>query len=322
MAHRLIRAGVALVPPGRITVSSTPTGALACIDSRDCDTTGATFTVEGNAWHTVRVTEKGYLEWTDTVFVTSDQTSTVDAYLDLDRNATGIQVYVTPGGGTVCLDNGDCRANVGAPGTTGSTRFTGVSPGYHTISVEAPVDYVDTTKLEKVELGKVTEVDIVMDAFLVPVATTSAAQRTTGTIRVYVDRTGSTICIDNANCMYNVGGSPGPGTGTTVFDHVTANETHIVTVAADGYEPFSAPVSVGKDLIAKIDVTLRPMAGVTTVPTIILPPVTTVSLTTSVPSPTTIPTLTPIPTRSGLDAVPVIGALALCSMVFLFRKNK
>jgi hypothetical protein len=51
---------MAEVPPGRITVYSSPSGALACVDHESyCDATDATFTVEGNAWHTV--TEKGYM---------------------------------------------------------------------------------------------------------------------------------------------------------------------------------------------------------------------------------------------------------------------
>src|SRR5512145_3112105 len=81
---------MAVVPPGRITVNSVPAGALACIDNATCDTTGATFTVEGNAWHSVTVTEKGYMKWSENVFVTSDQVSMVNAYLDLDPDATAI----------------------------------------------------------------------------------------------------------------------------------------------------------------------------------------------------------------------------------------
>lgn len=298
---------LAAVPPGRISVFSSPSGAMACLDSGNCDTTSATFTVKGNAWHKVTVTAKGYQAWTQDVYVTSDQTSMVEAYLDRDPNATAVKVTITPGGGIICLDNSDCRANVGANSTSGSTLFTGVSEGYHTVSVEAPVDYEDTTRLVKVELGKVTEVDIVMNAFFVPVATTPAAQRATGTIRVYVDRTGSTVCINNGDCYVNVGGSPGPGTGTVVFNDVTAGEVHIITIAADGYMPVSTAITVGKDQIATADVSLRPAGGVTTVTT--LTPV----------QPSTVPPTMPT-ARSAPALVPVLGALALCGAVFLFRK--
>ena len=317
----LVLPAIAAVPTGRIIVYSTPSGANACIDTTNCDITPTTFAVEGNAWHMIVVKENGYRDWIDTVYVTSDQSSVANAYLDLDPATTSVRVNVTPGGGTVCLDNSQCRENVGTVSSTGSTVFTGVSPGYHTISVTSPAGYADTMKLVQVNLGKTTEVNITLDVFTPTPTTEKPPNPVTGMVRVYVDRTGSTICIDNEHCVYNVGGSPGPGTGTTIFNYVTVNETHIVTVAADGYEPFSARVSVEKDLIAKVDVSLQPIAGRTPVPTT-SPPVTTVPVTTVPPATTTPPPTLPVQTRSGLDAVPVLGALALCGLVFLIKKGR
>jgi hypothetical protein len=72
--------------------------------------------------------------------------------------------------------------------------------------------------------------------------------------------------------------------------------------------PVSAKIIVGKDQIATADVSLQPIAGETTIPTLIPTPLPTV--------PPTMPT-----NRAGLDALPVIGALALCGAVFLFRKQ-
>lgn len=314
----------AAVPPGRITVYSTPAGANVCVDTKLCDIAPATFTVEGNAWHMVVVTEKGYRDWTETLYVTSDQNSVVSAYLDQDPAATGILVNVTPGGGTICLDNSQCRADVGTVNTTASTLFTAVSPGYHTITVESPKGYLDTMKLVQVNLGKITTVNLTLNKVVTTPTPTPSPVPATGMVRVYVDRTGSTICIDNANCVYNVGGNPGPGTGTTVFNAVTVNKTHIVTVAAEGYEPFSATVSVEKDLIAKVDVSLQPIVTATTVP----PTATATVLTTgsqlvtlTATATTTVPPTMPTP-QSGLDAVPVIGALALCGMVLVFKKDR
>jgi hypothetical protein len=300
----------AAVPPGRITVSSTPTGALACIDNATCDTTSTIFTAEGNAWHTVVVTEKGYQAWTEKVFVTSDQTAMVSAYLDLDHNATAIQVTLRQGSGTVCLDNGDCRANVGTAGGNRSTLFTGVSPGYHTVSVEGSVDYGDSTELVQVTLGKTTDVYIALNPFITPVP---QANPSTGTVRVYVDRTGSTICIDNVNCFINVGGNSGPGTGTAIFNDVTTDKAHIITVAADGYRSVSTPVTVSKDMITTVDVTLQSVNGPT-----IVPPLTTPFGATQQPTvPPTMPTA-----RSGLSVLPVLVGLALCCAVFLFRNGR
>ena len=297
--------------PGRITVYSTPSGALACIDSTDCDTTVATFTAEGNTWHTVVVTENGYRSWTENVFVTSEQTSVVNAFLDLNPAATAIQVYVTPGGGgTICLDNGECRLLGGLEGATGSTLFTGVSPGYHTISVVAPAGYSDTTKLVQVSLGRITDVSISLTPFTLSTTRAPGSIRATGSIRVYVDRTGSTICIDTVDCFVNVGGSSGPGTGTVVFNEVRSDTTHTITVTADGYRPVSKTVSVAQDLITTMDVSLVPIAGETTAPAL-----------TTTPG-TTQPATMPLPTRSGLDAVPVLGALFLCAVFSLFMNGR
>jgi hypothetical protein len=303
-----------LVEPGRITVYSTPTGAYACIDNADCDTTGATFTANGNAWHTVVVTEKGYLQWSDYVYVTSGQTSVVNAVLDLNPAVTAIQVLVKPGSGTVCLDNSDCRVNVGTIGSTGSTQFSGVSEGYHTISVESPAGYEDATQLVSVTLGKFTTVTIVLDPVQTPATTVTPATPATpvtpatGTVRVYVDRTGSTVCIDNGDCRENVGGTAGPGTGTTVFDDIAANKVHTISVAADGFEPYSTEISVSEEQINTVDVRLQPLREETTVTTL---------------TPTPLLTESPPPaTRAGPDPIPVIGALAVCGAIVLHRNNK
>jgi hypothetical protein len=299
----------AVVPPGRIIVYSEPTGALACVDNKTCDTTGATFSVDGNVWHSVKVTGKGYREWTENVYVTSDQTSMVTAHLDLDLNATAIQVNVISGSGTVCLDNGDCHPKVGSATGARSTLFTGVSPGYHTISVEAAADYEDTSELVEAILGKTTTVDIGLHSSAIPATPIPGVDTQTGSIRVYVDRTGSTICIDDGDCYINVGGTPGPGTGTVIFNEVTADRAHIITIAVGGYKPVSMPVLVGPDQIATVDVSLQPLGAEATVPTLISSPMPTGS--------STMPT-----TRSGLDAMPVLGALGLCGTVFLARKTK
>ena len=300
---------MAVVPPGRITVSSVPSGALACIDNATCDTTGATFTVEGNTWHSVVISEKGYRPWIENVYVTSDQTRMVDAYLDLDPAATAVLVTLTQGSGTVCLDNTDCRANVGAGGRNRSTLFTGVSPGYHTISVEAAAEFTDATELVQVHLGKTSEVNIELNAVFVPVTRTSSVNPATGTVRVYVDRTGSTICMDTVNCYVKVGGSTGRGTGTVVFNEVSIDKAHIITVTAEGYKSVSTPITVTKDMITTVDVSLQPLNGVTPVP----PP--------AAPSQATIPPTMPAG-RSAPGILPVIGALVLCGMVFLIRNYR
>jgi hypothetical protein len=189
-----------------------------------------------------------------------------------------------------------------------------VSPGYHTLSVRSPAGYEDTIKLVQVTLGKITDVSITLNpvgipvTLVTPVATAAPENWATGNIRVYVDRTGSTICIDTVDCFVNVGGTPGPGTGTTVFNEVSVDVVHTISVSADGYKPVSANVTVSEDEISTVDIKLQPLAKETTS-----------SLTLT---PTQLPTESkPQPTRAGLDVLPVIGALALCGIIFLFQKK-
>jgi hypothetical protein len=185
-----------LVAPGRIVVHSTPMGAVACIDTVYCDTTDATFTVSGNIWHSVVVTEKGYLQWSDNVFVISDQNNMVDAEMQLNPSITVLQVDVTPGGGTVCLDTSQCHANVGTSGSSGSTQFMGMSQGYHTVTVESTAGYQDYYTPVYVDLAKITYVTITLNPHISSstyiTARVTPAAPGTGTVRVYVDRAGST----------------------------------------------------------------------------------------------------------------------------------
>jgi|WetSurMetagenome_2_1015567.scaffolds.fasta_scaffold00630_17 hypothetical protein len=312
----LVAPAPALVPPGRITVYSTPSGANACVDTTDCDYTSATFTASGNAWHTVVVTQPGFLQWSEQVYVVSDQTAVVNAVLETNPSTTGVQVYVYPGSGTVCIDNSQCRVNVGSISSTSSTQFAGVSAGYHTISVDSTDSYADYSTQVYVTMGRFTTVNInlvPLGATATPVTPVPPAM---GTVRVYVDHLGSTVCIDNRNCRDNVGGEPGPGTGTTLFESVTADSLHTVTVLLDGYLPYSSQIVVTKDLVNTVDVTLQPLAASTTQP---------VPTETATPPPAT-PVYTPPtpipPTKAGPAAVPLLGALAVCGAVLLCRKRQ
>ena len=278
------------VAPGRITVTSSPPGALACIDTVYCDTTDATFAASGNAWHSVVVTNKGYVQWSEQVYVVSDQNSAVNAELQLNPSATILQVDITPGGGTVCLDSSECHGNVGTLDSPGSTRFMGVTEGYHMVTVESPTGYKDYYTPVYINLAKVTYLTINLHPIVSPVTTLTPgvnitpvititpdvnitpvgtpAYTGTGSVRVYVDQINSTICLDNANCRNNVGGTSGPATtGTTLFTNVSANYMHSISVAADGYVPNTTQVSVGKDLIDIVNVSLVPLAPDTTTPT-------------------------------------------------------
>jgi len=306
----------ALVAPGRITVYSTPSNANVCVDNTNCDSTTATFTVDGNAWHTVVITQPGYQQWSEAVYVTSAQTSVVNAVLETNPVVTGVQVFVNPGGGTVCIDNTQCRLNVGSPGSTSSSQFTGMDPGYHTLTVEDTPGYEDYSAQVFVTMGKVTTTTVDLVPAGVTVTPTPQVQIPMGAVRVYVDHLGSTICIDNRNCLEEVGGLAGPGTATTLFGSVTADSLHTVTVVADGYLPYSSQILVAKDQVTTVDVKLQPLQASTTSPTA------TVTETPVPPTPTFTPP-TPIPpTKGSLVAVPLLGAIAIAVTVLLIRLSR
>ena len=281
----------AQVPPGRLVVYSTPSNANVCIDNAQCDTTTAAFTVTGNDWHYVTITERGYLRYTDSVYVTSNQPSVVAAVLQQDPALTGIQVRVSPGGGTVCVESGSCQTDTSR---TGAIQFTGLSEGYHAVTVQDTKNYQDYSK----EVYVTTGIFALVGVDLKPAAAPD------GTIRVYVNPTGSTVCLDNRDCRTNVGGTAGPGKGFVDFTGVIANTPHTISVGEDGYGPYATQVLVSPGLTSTVNVTL-PLIPVTT------------------PVPTTLPpSPTQVPTRAGLDMVPVIGALIVCGAFVLSRRGR
>ena len=103
-------------------------------------------------------------------------------------------------------------------------------------------------------MGKFTTIHIDLDSSTTPLTTSTTILPALGPVRVYVDRLGSTVCLDNADCRDYVGGSPGTGTGTTLFAGVSANTRHTITVAADGYRPYTREIMVTKDLVNTVDV--------------------------------------------------------------------
>jgi hypothetical protein len=235
------------------------------------------------------------------VYVTSDQNAVVNADLEESSSSTGVQVFVKPGSGTVCLDNVQCHMNVGNAGSTGSIQFTGVKEGYHTITVGSPAGYQDFSKEVYVTMGRFTTLNIDLVPYFTPVIPVTPQTPATGNIRVYIDRVGSTVCIDNGNCRDNVGGAGGPGSGTTLFSDVMVGTAHTISVALQGYEPYSLQVSVGKDQVNTVDVALKPLASGTTAPV----------------SGSSLP-----PTKAGIGVIPVLGALSLCGAVIIGRKSR
>jgi hypothetical protein len=307
------------VPPGRITVLSKPSYAHVCIDDSKCGTTPADFVVAGNVLHNITVTRSGYLDWSDTVYLTAGETNLVNASLQPDTGINGIQVFVNPGGGTVCLDERQCHAGVGTDGGNSSTQFTGLVEGYHVITVNNTAGYQPFSIRPYVPRRGFASITINLDPVVIPGASPTTTPEGFATIpvtrasvtpvpvlvhgrlRVYVSPIGSTVCIDNVDCRSNVGGTPGPGTGFEDFVGVSANTPHTISVSADGYLPATSPVTVSPDKASSLTFVLQPAPVTTATPAPLPPPV-------------------PSPTKAGFDAL-VPAALALSCAVILLRQG-
>jgi len=284
----------AIVPLGRLTVLSDPPNANVCVDAVRCDSTAATFILEGNTWHTINVTAPGYSPWSDLVYVPAGQGTAVTAELQLNPNTTGLRIFVRPGGGNVCLDHVQCQINAGTPGSTGFVEFTGIPPGFHTVTVDTTDGYQDYSTQAHVTMGDITNLVIELTPEAIP----------TGTIRVYVNPPGSTVCIDGGDCRVNVGGSGGTGTGFTDFTGVTVNIPHTISATEDLLAPATRQVMVSPDRLTTVTIVLEPIP----VPT---------------PEPTPLPvTMVPKPTQSPSGWASLLGALAICGLVILPGKKR
>ena len=283
----LIVVQVQAVAPGRLTVFSSVAGASACVDTAECDLTPADFSVEGNSWHTVVVTEKGYFRWSGPVYVTTGQTSLVNAVMHLDPAAIGFRVIVRPGGGTVCLDSTECRPAAASSEGNNSTLFTGVSEGYHTISVRNTPGFMDYSTAARASPGSIMTVTL-------PLTRIAGHAVSTGSVLVSVNLAGSTVCIDTSTCNQSVMGAEG-SPATALFTDVTAGTDHIVTASAEGYIPSSAEVTISPDQVTAVEISLLPVAPALT------------------------PPLTPLLTQSPLCLPLFSGILAFCSAAVLRR---
>jgi hypothetical protein len=296
-ATYVVNAGLQPVPvtTGSIQLYSTPLGATACVDGGDCRITPATFgDLSGNLYHLLTISSPGYQTDYENVMVIPGQTFVVNAVLQQPQPATGrVQVYITPGGGTICLDGGQCQAGVGTAAGTGSYQYGGVpADSYHTITVEEDGYEPFTTEIY-VQPDQASEVN----ANLQPVTSP------TGNIQVTITPGGGTVCVDGAWCDANVG--TGDAIGSTQFTSVLANTPHTITVITDGYQPYSTQASVSPGQTVEVNAVLVPVALVTTSP----------------PEPVPATTV-PSTTKAGLSGIVALAASGICSAAVLCRKRR
>ncbi|MGD0081282.1 MAG: PEGA domain-containing protein [Methanoregula sp.] len=287
------------VTTGSIQLYSTPSGATACVDGGNCQTTPATFDrLSDGTYHSLTISSPGYQTDYENVMVIAQETTVVNAVLQKPQPATGsLQVYITPGGGTICLDSGQCQAGVGTASGTGSYQYSGVSAnGYHTITA-AENGYQPFTTEVYVQPDQVNEVNAVLQPLINP----------TGNIQVFVTPGGGTVCLDGVQCDANVGVRD--SIGSTQFSNVLANTRHTITVITSGYQPYSLQVSVAPGQTVEVNALLQPATPVATVNPANVP--TTVT-----------PTTVPPTTKAGLTGFAALVAIGICGAAVLSGNKK
>ncbi|HUH78392.1 MAG TPA: PEGA domain-containing protein [Methanoregula sp.] len=215
-----------------------------------------------------------------------------------------LYVYVTPGGGTVCIGSGECHNNVGVPAGMGSTQFTVPGNSYQTVTVKTD-GYEDYSARVYAAAGQITTVNIA----LVPNI------RPTGSIQVSSEPSGATACVDGSNCTMT------PAT----FSGVLSGTYHTVTVTLNGFLSYSEDVYVVVQETYTVNAVLRPSA---TPSGTLQVPAGPAEITTGPPGPSVVPTtlpesappVTPLTPQAGTGYL-VPAAAAGCAIV-LFSRGK
>lgn len=166
-----------------------------------------------------------------------------------------IQVFAHPGGGTVCLDE-TCNVNVGTPSGYSSSQFQDLTCGRdHTIRIYDTDGYEDYT--EDVYMDYNCD-SVTRSIFLEPVPATPVPAGS-GDIQLFISPGIGMVCRDDVECESSIGVDV--DTWSVRFSDVTPNTVHTITVAADGYQPYSTQVTVPPGAISDVDIALQPLAS-------------------------------------------------------------
>jgi hypothetical protein len=174
-------ASIAAADNGTLFVNSTPKGATVIIDDIVAGSTPATFKNITPGDHIVTLTLSGYDDYTETVSVMSDTTSTVNVDLAKANAPPGaVRITSTPSLATVYLDNVN-------KGTTPLT-LDNVAAGGHTITLRK-TGYNDYRSNINVISGKTVTIS----------ATLTLVGQKTGALNIKSTPSGATISLDAVN---------------------------------------------------------------------------------------------------------------------------
>ncbi|MCX6698413.1 MAG: PEGA domain-containing protein, partial [Methanomicrobiales archaeon] len=185
-----------LLPVGRISASSSPSGASIYLDEVNTGfNTPAMLAGISAGSHTVVLRKSGCPDYQVSVVITAGQTASVSAILTAQQTTGSINAQSTPSGATIVLDGMN-------KGTTPAT-LTGISAGSHTVVLKKN-GYTDYTTSVSVIEGKTASV-----------SATLTGQQTTGSINAQSTPSGATIVLDGMN----KGTTPATLTGISAGSH-------------------------------------------------------------------------------------------------------
>ena len=216
---------------GTLFVNSTPSGAKIIIDDIVAGSTPVTFKNITPGDHIVVINLSGYDDYTETVLVMSNTTSTVDVVLARVTVAPGsILVRSTPSLATVYLDN----VNKGIT----PLSIDNIAPGSHVIVLKK-TGYNDYMMNINVISGET----VTLSATLTP------AGQKSGALNVKSSPSGATIVLDSVN----------KGSTPMTISNILAG-SHVLVLKKTGYKDYTMNVLVfaGKTVNVTITMTKLP----------------------------------------------------------------
>jgi PKD repeat protein len=235
---------------GGLDLTSVPSGAKVYFDSQDLGTTPSQKFVPTGT-HLLRLTMKGYQDYTAQVTITKNQmtkvtaalikVSTLPATTTTTSSATGtLQITTTPVGAAVFVDGG-------SQGISPKT-VSGLAAGSHTVKL-TKAGYVDYQGTVMVLAGQTTpmNVNMVVAGSTAAVTTTTGISTGTGSISVTSSPTGASVNLDGWD----------KGTTPVILEQVKAG-SHTITLKKTGFEDSVHTVTVTGGGTAQVKMILVP----------------------------------------------------------------
>ena len=224
---------------GTISVTSSPSGAVAYLDGTKTSVTPCTFSNVPVGSHTISIYLSGYQDFITSVNVQKGVTATVSATLSPVVSSGSLSVSTTPSGATVYLDQiyrGVTTITVG-----------NLAAGSHTLNI-VKAGYKDVTETVNVVAGTTTYFSTTLESDAAPQY---------ATVSITSNPPGASVYGDGVYVGTTRSGSP------LVFTQVKPG-THTLLLTKSGYQDYSTTSTVVAGKNYDLDITLNPVPNPTT----------------------------------------------------------